>query len=162
MGCICSNLCIQTAVDPYASVTLENTPEDALRLHLPNRVPVKVVRVVDGDTMDVAVYRPEYGRCYRYRVRLYGIDTPEKRPPLSQANREAEMAASARASDAITAKIAETQYRVHAQFHGSDKYGRLLCTIYQDDVDLCQWMIDQGHAVPYFGKTKKKFEDASS
>lgn len=163
MGCIVSSRALpKSDPDPYEDVTLENTPEDALRLHLPPRVPARVLRVVDGDTLDLALYRQEYGRCYRYRVRLYGIDTPEKRPPLAQANREEEIAAAVRASAAMTAQLATTHHRVHLQLYGADKYGRLLGTIYQGPLDLCQWMIDQGHATPYFGKTKKTFQGATT
>jgi endonuclease YncB( thermonuclease family) len=34
---------------------------------------------------------------------------------------------------------------------GYDKYGRILADIYLDDVHLNNWMLQRGHAVPYFG-----------
>ena len=40
---------------------------------------------------------------------------------------------------------------------GTDKYGRVLATIKCGGEDICQWMIDEGHAKPYFGGTKEKF-----
>ena len=36
----------------------------------------------------------------------------------------------------------------------TEKYGRLLCDIYLDDIHLNQWLIDERYALPYNGKKK--------
>lgn len=142
----------------YQDCTYENTPAYTYE-HL--RKMVKVLRVVDGDTVDIAL-QEETGKIFTHRVRLYGIDTPEKRPPASDPEREKEIAASKRSSEALTNRLKENDYLVIALFHKSDKYGRLMCTFYdkQGD-DINQWMVKSGFAYEYFGKTKKTFREVS-
>jgi micrococcal nuclease len=142
----------------YQNCMYENTPVYTYE-HM--RKMIKVLRVVDGDTVDIAL-EEETGKIFRHRVRLYGIDTPEKRPSASDPERDKEIAASKRASEALMDKLKENDYLVIALFHKSDKYGRLLCTFYdkQGD-DINQWMVKSGFAYEYFGKTKKTFHEAS-
>jgi len=143
----------------YQDCTYENTPAYSYE-HV--RKMVKVLRVLDGDTVDIAL-EEETGKIFQHRVRLYGIDTPEKRPPASDPEREKEMAASKRSSDALTDRLKENDYLVIALFYKPDKYGRLLCTLYdkQGD-DINQWMVKSGFAYEYFGKTKKTFREISA
>jgi endonuclease YncB( thermonuclease family) len=143
-----------------ALATYENTPEYTLA---GLRAPVKVLKLVDGDTADIALASPDTQRIYRYRIRLWGIDTPEKRPSRSDPNRHLEIEASYRAKEALEARCQENNYLVTALFYHPDKYGRLLCTLYdQEGRDMNQWMIAEGHAMEYFGKTKKKFQAATA
>ena len=140
----------------YRNSTYENTPEYTLN---GLRRTVKVIRILDGDTVDIALYHSESGNIYRHRVRLYGIDTPEKRPPLSDPNRQAEIAASLRAKQALEQRVRENDFILVALFYQTDKYGRQMCTFYdKQGEDINQWMIQQGHAYEYHGKTKKKFD----
>jgi micrococcal nuclease len=152
------NCCTQTLPNEeiYHDSTDENTPyvsyENMKRT-------VKVLRVVDGDTLDIALFQDDTRKIFKYRIRLYGIDTPEKRPLKSNPHREQEIAASKRANQAMQDKLAETQNIVTILFYKPDKYGRLLGTIYdKKGQDINQWMIDQGHATAYFGKTKMSFD----
>jgi micrococcal nuclease len=152
------NCCTHTLPNEevYRDCTDENTPyvsyENIKRT-------VKVLRVVDGDTLDVAMYQDDSKKIFKYRIRLYGIDTPEKKPLKSNPNREKEIAAAKKASQAMHDKLAENRNIVTILFYKPDKYGRMLGTVYDHNgVDLNQWMIDQGHATAYFGKTKMSFE----
>jgi len=142
-------------IDPYHGATDENTPYDTVE-GLKTRI--KVLRVLDGDTLDVGMCRD--GRTVlKYRVRLYGIDTPEKRPSRSDPLRHLEIEASLRSKQALTDRLMENDWIVVAHFDKPDKYGRLLCTLFdKNGENLNEWMIRMGHAVPYFGKTKKKFQ----
>jgi micrococcal nuclease len=142
----------------YQDCTYENTPSYTYE-HM--RKMVKVLRVVDGDTVDIAL-QEETGKIFKHRVRLYGIDTPEKRPSASDPEREKEIAASKRSSEALMDKLKENDHLVIALFYKPDKYGRLMCTFYdkQGD-DINQWMVKSGFAYEYFGKTKKAFCEAS-
>ncbi len=143
----------------YRDATYETTPEFTFN---GQRRMVKILRIIDGDTVDIALYHPESQRMYRHRVRLYGIDTPEKRPPKGDPLRHLEMEASHRAKQALESCIAEDGI-VDALFYKADKYGRLLCTFYDaQGRDLNQWMIANGYATAYFGKTKKKFEPSEA
>jgi endonuclease YncB( thermonuclease family) len=139
--------------------TYENTPEFTFK---GLRSTVKVLRVIDGDTVDIALAQPETRKIYRHRVRLYGIDTPEKRPSKSDPLRHLEIEASYRAKEALEQRLRENDNIVLATFYQADKYGRLLCTLYdKTGEDLNQWMIARGYATEYFGKTKKKFQPSA-
>jgi endonuclease YncB( thermonuclease family) len=61
---------------------------------LPGPVPAEVVRVIDGDTVEVRA-RIWPGQFVETRVRLRGVDTPETRRPQCEAERTAGHAAAA-------------------------------------------------------------------
>jgi micrococcal nuclease len=141
----------------YQQCTEENTP---VYTYKNLKILVKVLRVVDGDTVDICLLHEETGKTFKHRVRLYGIDTPEKRPLKSNPNRDKEIAAAKLSTQAMKDKMVENDHMVIALFYDPDKYGRLLCTFYgKDGEDINQWMIDSGHAYSYLGKTKKAFEE---
>ena len=144
--------------DPFQEATYENTPYDSVE-GLKTRI--KVLRVLDGDTLDIGMCREHSGhKVWKYRVRLYGIDTPEKRPVKSDPLRDREIQASLRSKQALTDRLLENDWIAIAHFDKPDKYGRLLCTLYdKHGENLNEWMIRMGHAVPYFGKTKKKYQE---
>ena len=157
MGCICSE---PSNINVYEESTDLNTPYYTYE-HM--KKTVKVLRVIDGDTLDIALYHADIHHVYKHRVRLYGIDTPEKKPLKSNANRDAEIAAAKIATDAMTKKLLENNNIVVALFYKPDKYGRLLCTLYdKEGNDINKWMITEGYAVEYFGKTKKHFLEKSA
>jgi micrococcal nuclease len=143
----CSCLC-----PVYGDRTLENTPPLTFE---GKQLIARVLRVVDGDTVDLVTDHPMIRGTYRYRCRLRGIDTPEHRPPKSQPNREAEIAAAKRSALAFTTLLAAHDNVVLADFHGSEKYGRLLVTLFTPQgLDINAWMVQEGHAVAYDGGTK--------
>jgi micrococcal nuclease len=123
---------------------------------------VKILRIVDGDTVDIAMAR-EDNRVFKYRVRLYGIDTPEKRPPKANADRDKEIEASRASSAALMGMFQKSGNYAIVQLYKPYKYGRLLGTFYdKHGVDINRWMVEQGYAVAYFGKTKKSFAEIHS
>jgi endonuclease YncB( thermonuclease family) len=156
MGNVCT--CLQKS-SPYETSTYENTPEYTFENI---KAIVKIIRIVDGDTVDIAFLHPDSQQIYRHRVRLYGIDTPEKRPSKDNPNRDMEIAASKRATEALRQRLKENDDHVLALFHKKDKYGRELATFYhKDGSSINQWMITEGHAYAYDGGKKIAFEDRS-
>jgi len=144
--------------DIYNNCTYENTPEFTFN---GMKKMVKVLKVIDGDTVDIALYHDGLSKSFRHRVRLYGIDTPEKRPPKNDPNRDKEIAASKSSSDALTNYLKKNDNIVLALFYNSDKYGRLMCTFYdKTGENINKWMVLNGFAYEYFGKTKKKYEES--
>ena len=120
-----------------------------------------MLRVLDGDTLDIALYYEETRKVFKHRVRLFGIDTPEKRPLKSNENRDIEIEASKKSSEALTKKLNDCDNILLTQFYKPDKYGRLLCTLYdRQGNDINEWMIKCGYAYEYFGKTKKNFKSS--
>ena len=145
---------------PIYDATFENTPQFTFE-NIKDKV--KILKVIDGDTVDIALCQscidPESKKIFKYRVRLYGIDTPEKRPSKDDPHRDKEIQASVKSKDALISKLKENDNVVNVLFYKADKYGRLLCTFYdKKDNDINKWMIDNGYAIPYFGGTKEKFD----
>lgn len=140
----------------YNNCTDENTP---YYTYEGIKKKIKVLSVVDGDTVDIAYHHEETNKIFKYRVRLYGIDTPEKRPSKNDPNRDKEIAASKLSSAALTDYLKKNDNMVIALFYKPDKYGRLLCTFYDKcGEDINKWMVLQGFAYEYFGKTKQKYK----
>lgn len=87
-----------------------------------------VVRVVDGDTLQVAP-SPAPGSAEGDRVRLIGVDTPETVHPNRPVERFGREAA------AFTRRLCEGR-RVRLEFDpaaGQDRYGRVLAYVYLED-----------------------------
>lgn len=146
-----------TDISIYQHCTSENTPFVSYENI---RKKVKVLHVVDGDTVDIAMVNDDTNKIFKYRVRLYGIDTPEKKPLKSNPDREKEMEAAKKSSQALHQKMEENHHVVTILLYKPDKYGRLLGTLYDEKgEDINQWMVQQGFATAYFGKTKKSFAE---
>lgn len=114
---------------------------------------VKVTRVVDGDTVDVDIDLG-FGMSYRkQRVRMMGIDTPESR------TRNLEEKFYGKASKAHLVEKLKDQ-KVKLVSHDKGKFGRILGELFIGDnpVSVNQQMIDEFHAVPYFGQSKDDTE----
>ena len=122
----------------------------------------KINKVVDGDTIDVTIdlgfdlYKKE-------RVRVAGIDTPEKRTRDLE-----EKALGIDATNWLKAKLAEAitgddELTIRTELSGGiGKYGRLLGWLYIGDgnVSVNEEMIHLGYAWEYDGGTKQKnFEE---
>ena len=116
----------------------------------------KINRVVDGDTIDVTIdlgfdlYKKE-------RVRIAGVDTPEKRTRNLE-----EKALGLDATAWLKTKLEETikgdeELLIRTELKGGvGKYGRLLGWLYvgDSDVSLNEQMITEGYAHAYDGGTK--------
>ena len=88
----------------------------------------------------------------KYKLRLYGLDTPELKPVKNVDNRNELIQSAKDAKQALEEKILNKIISV--TFFHEDKYGRLLGNIFLNGVNINLWMIESGYAVPYFGKTK--------
>ena len=112
--------------------------------------PVKtgvVIKVYDGDTITVAT-KLDY-TMYRFSVRLSGIDSPEIKAKSVNEKKLAVLS-----KDALTKQIIGKT--VELKNVSMEKYGRLLANVYYDGIHINKWMLENGFAVPYSGKTKKR------
>jgi endonuclease YncB( thermonuclease family) len=70
------------------------------------------------------------------------------------------MAAAKMSKQAMIDKMQENNNVVVVKLYKPDKYGRLLGTFYgKNEENINDWMVRQGHAIAYFGKTKKSFSE---
>ena len=118
----------------------------------------KIVKVLDGDTIDVLIdlgfdlYKKE-------RVRIAGVDTPEKRTRDLE-EKELGIHATNWMKDKLTETIkGDEELTIRTELKGgTGKYGRLLGWLYigEADVSLNEQMITEGYAWAYDGGTKQK------
>jgi endonuclease YncB( thermonuclease family) len=110
----------------------------------------KCVKVYDGDTITICTGINEPDVFYRFSVRLMGIDAPEIK---GGGNNEKQLAIIAR--DKLRKKILGKIIRLEI-IKQPEKWGRILAIVYLDDENICQWLLNNGLAIPYEGKTKIK------
>ena len=122
----------------------------------------KIKKVLDGDTIDVVIDLG-FDLAKTERVRIAGVDTPEKRTRNLE-----EKALGLDATNWLKEKLNQTikgedELVGRTELVGGvGKYGRLLGWLYvgDSDISLNEQMIEEGYAWPYDGGTKQKnFED---
>ena len=122
----------------------------------------EIVKVLDGDTIDVLIDLG-FDLFKKERVRIAGVDTPEKRTRDLE-----EKALGIDATNWLKEKLDSTiagddELTIRTELSGGiGKYGRLLGWLYigDGDVSLNEEMIKQGYAWEYDGGTKNKnFEE---
>lgn len=88
----------------------------------------QVVAVADGDTITLL----DPGNA-QHRIRLGGIDAPEKGQPFGNVSRQ---------------HLAELAFgkQAEADCYKTDRYGRLVCTVYVDEKDVGLAQLDAGLA----------------
>ena len=117
---------------------------------------IKIDKVLDGDTIDVTIdlgfdlYKKE-------RVRIAGVDTPEKRTKNLEEKALGIDATNWLKKELEDVLAGDDELIVRTELHGGvGKYGRLLGWLYVGDetVSLNEQMIHQGYAHAYDGGTK--------
>ena len=117
---------------------------------------IKVNKVLDGDTIDVTIdlgfdlYKKE-------RVRIAGVDTPEKRTRNLEEKELGIDATNWLKKELEDVLAGDDELIVRTELHGGvGKYGRLLGWLYVGDEELSlnEQMITQGYAHAYDGGTK--------
>ncbi len=103
----------------------------------------KVLKIVDGDTLDVSVDLG-FSMKFEMRIRMYGINAPETRTKdlaektcgLKTKNRLAELLEN---KDVVIKTIKDEK----------EKYGRYLATILLAGIDINEQLVSEGLAVKY-------------
>ena len=117
----------------------------------------KVVRVIDGDTIDIDIPMGFGITKTKQRCRSHGIDTPEsrintKRQP--ERIREKQMGLESKARMKV---LCGKEVYIESLDGGKlDKYGRLLINLYTlDGINISATLINEGLAIKYDGGRKK-------
>ena len=132
-----------------------------------NKYDVKLIKVVDGDTVDVDIDLGFGIWLHDERVRIMGIDTPESRTRDKVEDLFGE-AAKARVKELFESehiKLITEEDRKGEDMKG--KFGRILGDFdieYKNQDNsyeirrLTSIMIEEGHAVAYFGGSKEEIQ----
>jgi len=116
----------------------------------------KILRVVDGDTVDVDLDLGFSVWLRKQRVRLYGIDTPESR------TRNKEEKVRGLLSKAKLKELAPIGSTIKLKTQIGDergKFGRILGTLLtQDNININEFLIENNYAVAYHGQSKDDVE----
>ena len=130
-----------------------------------NKYDVKLVKVVDGDTVDVDIDLGFGIWLHDERVRIMGIDTPESRTrdKVEDLFGEAAKARVKELFESAQLKLITNEDRKGEDMKG--KFGRVLGDFdieYKNQDNsysirrLTSIMIEEGHAVAYFGGSKEE------
>ena len=120
----------------------------------------KVIKVIDGDTVDVDIDLGFDIMLRDERVRIMGIDTPESRT-RDKVEKKFGLASKARLKELIGGKsgpILKTQINKKGE-DMRGKFGRILGDFVTEDGRMVtDILVEEGHAVAYFGGSKDEIQ----
>ena len=114
----------------------------------------KLIKVIDGDTIDVDIDLGFGVWLRNQRVRLYGIDTPESR------TRDLEEKKYGLAAKEFLVKwtgAGELKIKTHKDERG--KFGRILREIWTFNTNINDKIVYEHHAVAYHGQSKTEIAE---
>ena len=119
----------------------------------------KLVRVVDGDTVD-ALIDVGFDIWFKKRIRFKGVDTWESRTRNLE-EKALGLKAKARTKELLESVSSKSGY-FRIKSYGTGKYGRVLADLFIQDkegntININKQLIKEGHAYIYEGGTKKVF-----
>ena len=113
----------------------------------------KLIKIIDGDTIDVDIDLGFGVWLRNQRIRMYGIDTPESR------TRDLEEKKYGLAAKAFLTEMLDDSHlilKTHKDERG--KFGRILGEVWRTtnfaDQSINDYMIEKHHAVAYYGQSK--------
>ena len=119
----------------------------------------KILKVLDGDTVDIDLDLGFNIVLSNQRVRMAGIDTPESRTVDKEEKIRGNLS-----KKKLAEKLPIGSYvtiETQKSDNNDDKFGRILAIfILEDKTNLNQWMIDNNYAVLYQGENKELVQEA--
>ena len=119
----------------------------------------KILRVVDGDTVDIDIDLGFGMWMHKERVRMMGIDTPESRT-RDKVEKAFGLASKDRLKELLpigSMSILKTEIDRSGE-DKKGKFGRILGDFFIEDKRATDILIEEGHAVAYFGGSKDEIE----
>jgi micrococcal nuclease len=114
----------------------------------------KILKVLDGDTVDIDLDLGFKIILSNQRVRMAGVDTPESRTAIAEEKVRGQLSKKKLAEKLPIGswQIIETQ----KSDSNDDKFGRILGVfILEDGTRVNEWLIQNNYAVPYKGENKE-------
>lgn len=117
----------------------------------------KIVKVIDGDTVDVDIDLGFGVWLKKERVRVNGIDTPE-----SRTRDKVEKKYGLLSKKFLQEQIKKSKKVTIKTYKGDEtgKFGRILGDVFIDGKSVNSLMCQKGHAVEYYGQSKDDVEAA--
>jgi len=113
----------------------------------------EIIRVIDGDTL-VALIDVGFHTHVKSTLRLYGINTPEKRTKDLEEKKKG-----IAATDRVMDLLKQCNNKVRIKSHGLGKFGRCLAevqlSVKDNPINLNRTLIAEGHAEDYFGGSRE-------
>jgi len=119
----------------------------------------KILRVVDGDTVDIDIDLGFGIWMHRERVRMMGIDTPESRT-RDLVEKAFGLASKERLKEILpigSIQVLKTEIDKSGE-DAKGKFGRILGDFLIEGKRATDILIEEGHAVAYFGGSKEDVE----
>ena len=120
----------------------------------------KILRIVDGDTVDIDIDLGFGVWMHKERVRMMGIDTPESRT-RDEVEKLFGLASKNRLKELLP--IGSTQIlKTEIDKSGEDakgKFGRILGDFLIEGKKASEILIEEGHAVAYHGQSKDDIQE---
>lgn len=115
----------------------------------------KILKVVDGDTVDIDIDLGFGMWMHKERVRMMGIDTPESRT-RDLVEKQFGLASKDRLKEILpigSSQILKTEIDRSGE-DAKGKFGRILGDFLIEEKRATEILIEEGHAVPYHGQSK--------
>ena len=112
----------------------------------------KIVKVIDGDTVDIDIDLGFSVWLHKQRIRLYGIDTPESRTRDKEEKKYGLLA-----KKQIQFWLPKSSFQTLITIKDkTGKFGRILGKFKINDTTaiLNDWMVENHYAVAYYGQSK--------
>ena len=114
----------------------------------------KLVKVVDGDTIDIDIDLGFGVWLQKQRIRLYGIDTPE-----SRTSDDVEKIYGMAAKDFLIKWTNSGGLSIKTHKDAKGKFGRILGEIWCFNTNVNEKLIEEHHAVRYHGQSKEEIAE---
>jgi micrococcal nuclease len=126
---------------------------------MPYEYKAKVLKVLDGDTVEIDLDLGFNIILANQKVRLNGIDTPESRTTNTE-EKPRGLLSKKKLTEKLPVGSWQTIQTVKADSN-DDKFGRILGVfLMEDGKSLNQWMVDNNYAVAYAGENKELVQEA--
>ena len=126
---------------------------------MPYEYKAKVLKVLDGDTVEIDLDLGFNIILANQKVRLNGIDTPESRTTNTE-EKPRGLLSKKKLTEKLPVGSWQTIQTMKADSN-DDKFGRILGVfLMEDGKSLNQWMVDNNYAVAYLGENKELVQEA--
>ena len=126
---------------------------------MPYEYKAKVLKVLDGDTVEIDLDLGFNIILANQKVRLNGIDTPESRTTNTE-EKPRGLLSKKKLTEKLPVGSWQTIQTMKADSN-DDKFGRILGVfLMEDGKSLNQWMVDNNYAVAYAGENKELVQEA--